>query len=176
MPSMRTTSSTMSAAPSTSRRQLGTGIRPAIARATTKPRRSRIACCRSAGDGEPAERLGAARGSIVDRALLERGRRAGADDAREAVAAALLDHQRGRDRSAVVEERRIDPALEPAARVAGQAELLAGPRDLLGIEIGAFDQHVGGRLGDARMLAAHDAADVVDRLSSAITVIVASSV
>ena len=32
---------------------------------------------------------------------------------------------------------------------------------MLGIEIGAFDQDVGRRLGDAAMLAAHDPADVV---------------
>ena len=44
-------------------------------------------------------------------------------------AAAQVEHQPRRDREPVVEERRIDAALEPLARVAGQRQLLAGARD-----------------------------------------------
>ncbi len=77
--------------------------------------------------------------------------------------AAMIEHQPRRDRQSVGEEGRVDTALEALARVASQRQLLAGQRDMVGIEIGAFDQHVGSRLGHARMLTAHDAADIVDR-------------
>ena len=56
----------------------------------------------------------------------------------------------------------IDAALEAAARIAGQAERLAGARDPLGREVSDFEHHVAGRVADARILAAHDPADVVD--------------
>ena len=56
----------------------------------------------------------------------------------------------------------IDAALEAAARVAGQAERLAGAGDPLGREISDLEHDVGGRFADARILAAHDPADVVD--------------
>ena len=102
-------------------------------------------------------------------------RRSGADDL-GGFAARQLDRHRGGDLQAGLDEGGIDAALEAAARVRDQAELLAGQRDMLGIEIGAFDEDVGGRLGDARMLAAHDAADIVHFGSSAITVIEGSSV
>ncbi len=57
----------------------------------------------------------------------------------------MLDEE-GRDGEAVVEERRVDAALEPLARIAGERERLARPRDRVGREIGAFDDDVG-RLG-----------------------------
>ena len=74
----------------------------------------------------------------------------------------MIEHQPACDGQPRVEERRIDPALEPLPRIAGQRQLLAGSCDMVGIEIGAFDQHVGGAFGNARLLAAHDAADIVD--------------
>ena len=74
----------------------------------------------------------------------------------------MFEHQPSRDGQPVVEERRIDSALEPLARIAGQGELLAGAGNMLGIEIGAFDQHLGGFGRYARMRAAHDPADIVD--------------
>jgi hypothetical protein len=73
-------------------------------------------------------------------------------------------------------KRGSTPALESGARVGGERELLPGAGDVRGSKIGAFDQDVGGGFGHARMLAAHDAADVVHAASSAITVIVSSSV
>jgi hypothetical protein len=62
------------------------------------------------------------------------------------VAAAMLQHQPRRDGEAIVKERRIDPALEPLAGVAGQHQRLAGASDMFRIEIGALDQHVARRL------------------------------
>src|SRR3546814_13350164 len=56
----------------------------------------------------------------------------------------------------------IDPALEAAARVAGECERLSGQRDALGREIGDFDKNVSRRLAAPAMLAAHDAGDIVD--------------
>ena len=56
----------------------------------------------------------------------------------------------------------IDAALEPAAGVAGEAERLPGPGDPLGREVSDLEHHVGGVGADARILAAHDPADVVD--------------
>src|SRR3546814_16531298 len=48
----------------------------------------------------------------------------------------------GDDRGGVIEEGGIDPALEAAARVAGECERLSGQRDELGREIGDFDKNV----------------------------------
>src|SRR5205085_9598180 len=77
-------------------------------------------------------------------------------------ASADVDDQPGEDRQPIVEKRRIDAALEPAARLAGAAELLSGPRDMLRFEKSDLEDHIG-RIGtDARMLAAHDSADVMD--------------
>src|SRR3546814_4599844 len=49
----------------------------------------------------------------------------------------------------------------PCPCIAGQPQLLPGACDMIGIEIGTFDQHVGGAVDHARILAAHDAADIV---------------
>ena len=76
-------------------------------------------------------------------------------------AAAMVDDQPRRDRQPFVEERRIDPALEPCPRIAGQQQFLPGPRDMLGVEKSAFDQDVGGLRRHPAVLAAHDPADVV---------------
>ena len=65
------------------------------------------------------------------------------------LAAANVEDQAGQDREAIVEEGRVDAALEPAARIAGQLQRLAGAGDPLGREIGDLEQDVGGRLGDA---------------------------
>ena len=74
----------------------------------------------------------------------------------------MFEHQLGGDREAITQERRIDPAFEPLARIAGQAELLSGAGDVVRIEVRAFDQHFGGLGRDPRMRAAHDPADIVD--------------
>ena len=66
---------------------------------------------------------------------------------RARLAAAMLDHQPGRNRQPVVKEGRVDAALEALAGIAGQPQFLAGPGDMLGIEVGAFDHDVGGRIG-----------------------------
>ena len=46
------------------------------------------------------------------------------------LAAANVEDQAGQDRQPVVEEGRVDAALEAAARIAGQLQLLAGPGDI----------------------------------------------
>src|SRR5690606_26355729 len=78
------------------------------------------------GDGDAAEPLGEA-GIISDRLRLTR-RRTGAEDL-ACLAAADLEDQRGKNFEALVEECRIDPALEPGARVGGEAELAPGRAD-----------------------------------------------
>ena len=73
----------------------------------------------------------------------------------------MLDHQPRRDRQPLVEECRIDPALEPRPRITGQQQFLPGARNPLGVEISAFDNDVGRPRRHAAMLAAHDPADVM---------------
>ncbi len=111
-------------------------------------------------NGEAAQRLRQRR-IIADRgADLRRG--PGARHAAR-LSAAQVDHQPRRDRKPVVEERRIDPAFEPGARIRCQDQLLPGAGDRFGIEPGAFDDDIGGGFAAPRMFAAHDAANVMDR-------------
>ena len=56
------------------------------------------------------------------------------------------------------DECRIDAALEAEARIGLDAQRAAGARRALRIEIGRLDEHVGGLVGAAGVLAAHDAA------------------
>ena len=104
---------------------------------------------------------GGAAGGIVGDDLGRLRRRAGADDLGR-LAARQIDRHRRRQLQPILEEGGIDAALEPAPRVREEGQLLSGQSDMLGIEIGAFDEDVGGRFGDSAMLAAHDPADVVD--------------
>ena len=80
---------------------------------------------------------------------------------RAGLATAMVDYQPRRDRQSLVEERRIDAALESRSRIAGQQQFLPGPRDPLGIKISAFDQDVGRPRRHPAILAAHDPANVV---------------
>src|SRR3546814_11621718 len=70
------------------------------------------------------------------------------------LAAAQVQHHLRRKREAVSEKAGIDSALEPRPCVGRQAQLATGRADRLRTEIGAFDDDIGGRLGDARMVAA----------------------
>ena len=70
------------------------------------------------------------------------------------VAAAKLQHQLGGKLEPRHHEVGIDAALEPEPRVGLDAELAAGARRALGIEIGRLDEHIGGGVGDAGILAA----------------------
>ena len=99
-------------------------------------------------------------GIIVDAPRRER-RGAGADHLGR-LAAADRGDEPGQDGEAVVEEGGIDAALEAGARVRRERERLAGAGDALGIEISDLEQQLGGGFGDGRMLAAHDAADIVN--------------
>ena len=73
----------------------------------------------------------------------------------------MFEDQLRCNREAIVEECRIDTALEALARVAGQREFLPRSCDMFRREISAFDQDVGCGFGHARMFAAHDAADIM---------------
>ncbi len=80
---------------------------------------------------------------------------------RRRLAAADVEDQAAQDRQPLVEEGRIDPALEAAPRVAGQRQRLSGAGDPVGGEIGDLEHDVGGAFADPRILAAHDPANVV---------------
>ena len=80
---------------------------------------------------------------------------------RRRLAAADVEDQAAQDRQPLVEEARIDPALEAAPRVAGQRQRLSGAGDPVGGEIGDLEHDVGRAFADPRILAAHDPADVV---------------
>ena len=75
----------------------------------------------------------------------------------------MFPHQPCGNREPVFQKGRIDPALEPLARIAGQHQFLPGAGDMFGIEIGALDQHVGRLIRTARMRAAHDPGYVMHR-------------
>ena len=98
------------------------------------------------GDINPAQRQ-TERGIIGDAARSQR--RGPRPDNRTGRAAAMVEHQLGRQRQPVVEKGRINAAFKPLPGVAGQAKFLAGPCDVVGIEIGAFDENIGGRIRNA---------------------------
>ena len=160
-PTMRTTSSTMSALPSTSRppgrhRDLHAS-RPA------RRRRSR------AGRARVAPRPGRRRGrrAAATRRAENRSTRSGASALPATVisrrlAAAEVEHHAGRELEARQHEGRIDAALEAIARIGIDAELAAGLRDVERLPQRRLDQHVGGRLRAAGRLAAHDAGERLD--------------
>ena len=133
----------MSGAPSMSGRQPGAVHLLPVGRDTAKPSRFEDRALLGLGNVDAAEPRGQRR-IVGDRRCRAIGRRAGAHHFRS-LAAADLEDQRGQQLQPGVEERRIDPALEPAARVRGEAELAPGRADPLGIEIGDLEQHVGGR-------------------------------
>ena len=154
-----TTSSTRSAGPSTSRRQRrhAPPRRPSTAKpsaledralALGRARRSRPA---------PASAPGRTRRACASTGGVAGARHRGSPRRRKC---------RGSARSAIA---------SPSSRKAGSTPRSKRLRASLvsasswpvrairsGVEIGAFDQDVGGRLGDPAMLAAHDPADVVD--------------
>src|SRR3546814_14839100 len=68
-------------------------------------------------------------------------------------------------RAAILQESGIDTTFETAARIGRERELLPCPRDGFGREISAFDQHLCRTVLCARMLAAHNAANIMDRLA-----------
>ena len=76
--------------------------------------------------------------------------------------AANVEDQLGDDGNCIIEESRVHAAFETRARIGSEREGLAGLCNPLRREIGDFKQHVGGVVGAARMLAAHDARNVVD--------------
>src|SRR5262249_7608408 len=78
------------------------------------------------------------------------------------VAAAHVEDEAGEDREAVVQKSWINATLEPGAGIAGEAERLAGAGNPLGREISDLEHDVGRRFAYTRILAAHDAANVMD--------------
>src|SRR3546814_15143039 len=80
-------------------------------------------------------------------------------------AAAKIQNHLRCDRQAILQESGIDTTFETAARIGRERELLPCPRDGFGREISAFDQHLCRTVLCARMLAAHNAATIMDRLA-----------
>ena len=79
-------------------------------------------------------------------------------------ATAEFQHQFGGALQARDHVFRIDAAFEAITRIGDDAERAAGAGDVHRIPQRRFDQHVGGVLVAARMLAAHDAADGFDAI------------
>ncbi|MCY1503245.1 hypothetical protein D9M68_373650 [compost metagenome] len=80
------------------------------------------------------------------------------------LATAELEHELGGALKAGHHVFRVDTTLETVTRIGDDAERAAGLGDVHRIPERRFDQHVGGVLVAAGMLAAHDAADRFDRL------------
>ena len=154
---MRTTSSTMSALPSTSGRHDGTATFTTLPWPATKkpswPSTRRISGKRHV---EPGEALHLDEREIDHR--LRHLRIAGDRDLRRR-AAAQVEHHLGRELEPRHHEGRIDAALEAIARIRIDAELAPGLRDVERLPQRRLDQHVGGRLRAAGRLAAHDAGE-----------------
>ena len=160
-PTMRTTSSTMSALPSMSGRHDGTAtFTRSPCPATKKP-----SCSSTRSHLRQRQRRGrrAASTSLSGKSItrLRHLRLAGDDDLRRRAAAELQHHLR-RELEARHHEVRIDAALEAIARVGVDAELAAGLGDVERLPQRRLDQHVGGALVAARCLAAHDAGERLD--------------
>src|SRR3546814_13973014 len=66
-------------------------------------------------------------------------------------------------RAAILQESGIDTTFETAARLGRERELLPCPRDGFGREISAFDQPLCRNVLCARMLAAHNADNIMQR-------------
>ena len=133
---IRTISSTRSALPSTSRRHVGTVT---LLPFTSKPSLSRISRWRCFGDFDAPKRPRALE-IEVDRPLFQ-WRFADADHCGRPASADVED-QAAQDREPLVQKGRVDPALEPASGIACEAECLAGPRDVLGCEVGDLQHDV----------------------------------
>ena len=161
-PTMRTTSSTISALPSTSARQDGTATFTTLpVPATKKPRWPRMRFDlrqRHIETGEPLDFVD----REIDRPLVDR--LAADHDVLRRRAAAQIEHHLRREFEARHHEIRIDAALEAVARIRIDAELAAGLRDVDRLPERGFDQHVGGGLVAAREFAAHDAGERFDAL------------
>ena len=156
-PAMRTTSSTRSAAPWMSGRQLGAVTFAAVlVPSTAKPSASSVARICFSGSAMPASFSTRPNREGDDRLRL--GRRAGNPCLRRLAAGHLQHHGRG-EIEAGLDEGRIDAALEAIARVALHAGLAAGGRRAQRIEVGALDQDVLGLGRAAGVLAAEDAAE-----------------
>ena len=161
-PTMRTSSSTMSARPCTSGRQDGTAtFTRSLWPAAKKPSFSSTRRTSASGSFRPASRGNSLKREIDDRFL--RRRIAGDHDLRRR-AAAEIEHHLRRQLEARQHEGRIDAALEAIARVGIDGELAPGLRDVELVPQRRLDQHVGGRRRAAGGLAAHDAGERFDAL------------
>ena len=154
---MRTISSTRSASPSMSGRQVGASATtsPSVP-AMVKPSASRIASCSSTGMSTPASVFTRSRRSGTAR--LRIGGAPAMHELRGFAAAEFQDHARG-DLRAGLDEGRIDAALEAIARIGIDAELAAGRGGADRIEIGRFEEDVRGFRRAAGRRAADDAGD-----------------
>ena len=154
---MRTISSTRSAAPWMSGRQLGAlTFTVAPLPSMAKPSASSVPRISFSGSLMPASFSTWENEKLTT--VLGCGRRAGHLGPGR-LAAGHLQHHGGAEVEARQDEAGVDAALEAVARVADDAGLAAGGGGAQRIEVGALDQDVAGLGGGAGLLAAHDAAE-----------------
>ena len=173
-PTMRQTSSTRSASPWMSGRQLGAAhASPSLLSRTPKPSAVRMRSLLRPRHLDAGQRLHPAAAQQCSCAGVRRPARH--HELGGLAAAEIEDHARG-ELGAGGREGRIDAALEAVARIGADAELAAGRRGAHRIEKGDLEEHIARRRRAARALAAHDAADrLAAPQSSAMTVIDGSS-
>ncbi len=162
-PARRMISSTRSALPSMSGRQLGarTWMWPALqgCAARAKPSSSSFAVMSLGSSATPVRRCTSDSGKSIG--LGRRGDSAGDRNFRRLAAAQRQNHAR-RQLQARNRKLRINAALKPIARIGDNAEFSACLGDVRGVPQRGFDQNVGGGLVATGALAAHHAGERFD--------------
>ena len=151
-PWMRTTSSTRSAGPSMSRRQLGGVTCKVSCGRTVKPKAVRMATIFARRHADTAQRFDQ---TGIEFDMLVRRRQGARDHHIGRLAAAPIQNQLGGKLQPRQHEFRIDATLETIARIGNDALLAAGAGDAGGIEPGGFNKDVLGFIRAAGILAAH---------------------
>ncbi len=156
-PTMRMTSSTRSALPCTSGRQLGAAtFKMSLWPEMEKPSRLQNEPDLGGMKVEAGETLHFGQREIDGAA---RVRNFAGDENLGRLAAAQIENEPGREFETRHHEVRIDAAFEAVARIGMNAERAAGLRDVERIPQRALDQDVGRRIGAARGFPAHDAGE-----------------
>ncbi len=159
-PRMRTISSTRSALPSTSPRQLGAAtftVSPEPA--TMKPSAVEHALDLAHLGLQPREPARLGEREIDHAAAVGNGAR---EHDLGGLAAAELQHELGGELQPRHGKGGIDAALEAETRIGNDPELAPGLRDIGRVPQRRFDQHVGRRFRAAARFAAHDAGERFD--------------
>ena len=124
--------------------------------ATSKPSRSRIACCSAGGVSRPSI------SSVRSRAQVRTGRRGQlAVDVRVArpARAGQVDEELGRKLGRRLREVRVDALLPATRRLGAQAQPLGGAKDPDRLEVGGLEQELARLLVDLALERAHDPGD-----------------